>query len=172
MLFSDRHDSGDELLPKVLFYSVLLHYALLYLFFGNPFLILIQDDVPLNSPQRFEVKLLNFPMNGSDREKAPERLALSHDIARNTETDVIPTTRLSRKEQEENFSESAVDQLEDQHKPAKVLPLVTAKKTSPPMPSNMSGPEDCMLKVVGMVCPQGRVGCIKAYIAFCTSLSR
>ncbi len=48
------------------------------------------------------------------------------------------------------------------------LPMVTTKKPPP----NMTGPADCMIKVVGMVCPNGDPKCIVAYTAFCASLPK
>lgn len=48
------------------------------------------------------------------------------------------------------------------------LPLVTTKKPPP----NMTGPADCMIKVVGMVCPNGDAKCILAYTEFCSTLPR
>ncbi|MDC4224187.1 MAG: hypothetical protein MPW15_08155 [Candidatus Manganitrophus sp.] len=47
--------------------------------------------------------------------------------------------------------------------------LSPRKKIRKP-PPNMTGPEDCMLKLVGMVCPGGDFDCIQAYKDFCTRL--
>ncbi len=190
MRFSNRHASGDELLPKMLFYSVLIHYAFVYLFFGNPFLMLNRDDGPPGSSQSFDIQLLNFPMNGGGASQAllatvPPNKEGFDQVSKPT----VPTTRIQDRNQEEgldeDLAETEIDQAlnsetvgeaEDQMAvPSKALKpslLATAKKVVREMPPNMTGPEDCMLKLVGMVCPQGKIGCIRAYRAFCASLPK
>jgi len=187
--FSDRHSSEDEQLPKVLFYSVLLHYTLVYLFFGNPFLLLNRDDEPPGFTQNFEVKLLNFPtssaMNGSDENKALVARALDKDRFDPVTQATIPTTRISgRKESGDLENDEKVevpnserdtkseDGSQDPIKDLQSPQHVSERNLSPEMPPSMTGPEDCMLKLVGMVCPQGKVGCITAYTAFCASLPK
>lgn len=178
MHFSDRHSSEDGLLPKVLFYSVLLHYALVYLFFGNPFLLLNPDDRPAVSAQSFEVKLLNFPKNlpinlptNSAINEETEKKALVARALRKEDFNQSPdATDSTRRISDETPNTEKVEEALEQPQPLQASELATVKKVTVKMPPNMTGPEDCMLKLVGMVCPQGKIGCITAYRDFCASL--
>ncbi len=180
MRFSDRHSSGDELLPKVLFYSVLIHYAFLYLFFGNPFLILNRDDGSEKQTQSFDIQLLNVPMNNGDVNKALATRPLKSDDVKESDKAATPITHTTERRQSVDLEEavkiqSLVSEAEEPDKNNKTLKppqLAPGKKAALKMPPNMTGPEDCMLKLVGMVCPQGKVGCITAYRAFCASLPK
>jgi hypothetical protein len=49
--------------------------------------------------------------------------------------------------------------------------ITIPERTDSVLPPNVDGPEDCLLKVVGMVCPNGDAACIAAYKAFCASLA-
>ncbi|HZR46653.1 MAG TPA: hypothetical protein VFA47_08120 [Candidatus Manganitrophaceae bacterium] len=46
------------------------------------------------------------------------------------------------------------------------------KKVTRKLPRNMTGPEDCLLKVVAMVCPAGDSQCISEYTDFCLNLPK
>ena len=51
-----------------------------------------------------------------------------------------------------------------------VGPVPPPPEARPKRPKNMSGPEDCLLKVVAMVCPAADLQCMADYRAFCASL--
>jgi len=48
---------------------------------------------------------------------------------------------------------------------------VLPPEARPKRPKNMNGPEDCLLKVVSMICPAADLQCMADYRAFCASLS-
>ena len=47
---------------------------------------------------------------------------------------------------------------------------VLPPEARPNRPKNMNGPEDCLLKVVLMICPAADLQCMADYRAFCASL--
>jgi len=183
MPFLSHHALEEEPFSKVLFYSVFIHYMVFFALFGNPFLVL-SPPKPGGSSQKkqFSVNLLSLPAGregedeGSFRARHPTMRVEGEAPALEA-----PESEESRKgrpapSQEDDLkpapkplhSEAALAPLET--KPTE-KPSVAAPKQPPlRMPPSMTGPEDCMLKVVGMVCPNGEVGCIAAYRDFCATL--
>jgi len=51
-----------------------------------------------------------------------------------------------------------------------VGPVPPPPEARPKRPKKMSGPEDCLLKVVAMICPAADLQCMADYRAFCASL--
>ena len=51
-----------------------------------------------------------------------------------------------------------------------VGPTLPQPEARPKRPKNMHGPEDCLLKLVSMICPAADLQCMADYRAFCASL--
>lgn len=199
MTFLDYHMAKDDPLARVLFYSVILHYVLFFIFFGNPFLLSIDKDLEDYGMQKvFDIDLLPFP--GIDGQPFPSQEALGlfpPEVEGSGEGEAegegLNSEAFHNKPSEINeapeISEMAAfnapppvnavgggDELRlgaVQYEGKTPLiteppPLITSKKT----PLNMTGPEDCMVKVVGMVCPNGDAKCIAEYKAFCATLPK
>ncbi len=162
--FLDSHPSGKEDLPWILLYSVMVHYLILYFIFGNPFQIVIHRDrggseqtpldIELLSPNQVETN--RFTDNADDPVFLPEEGPDQEDQieVREKKSDPLPEDGM-------NLVESAAP-----------LPPSPPKKTTRKAPPNMTGPQDCMLKLVGMVCPNGDFQCIEAYMDFCSNLPK
>lgn len=168
----DLHPPAKEDLPRILLYSVMVHYIFFYYLFGNPFLVLINRgpgpggpefssqggsglDVELLSPGDVEVEGERKGFSGGKRDFPvfpPEE-----------GTDEEDRIAAAMAERADSLSEEGIHFVEG------VAPPSLPKKILKP-PPNMTGPEDCMLKLVGMVCPNGDFDCIEAYKAFCTRL--
>ncbi|WDT80909.1 MAG: hypothetical protein MPW14_03775 [Candidatus Manganitrophus sp.] len=54
----DLHQSAKEDLPRILLYSVMVHYIVFYYLFGNPFLVLI-DRKGSGGPSNLDIELLS-----------------------------------------------------------------------------------------------------------------
>jgi len=174
----------EEPFSKVLFYSVLIHYLVFFALFGNPFFILPppkQGKGQSAPDHKFSVNLLSLPEGGGG-EDAGASLSL-HPTKRLDPSVFSGASEGETKTKEELASEApktagskAPPLPSDADLPSlasgateqAALPL--KKKRVRRMPPSMTGPEDCMLKVVGMVCPGGEVGCIAAYKDFCATL--
>ncbi len=219
MPFLHHHNSTDEHLSRVLLFSVMLHYVVFFILFGNPFLLILSDGPEGNeSDKHFEVQLLSQPGLGTTSGKVPvskddqslgkgglaglgqfppkvEALGLfPQEVSiegseagtpegRHSEQpgalpepfEDDPTQMPDLKKELEHQTDGADDaKALALKRDGKALlldeppPLVTTKKPPP----NMTGPEDCMIKVVGMVCPDGNAQCITAYKEFCASLPK
>jgi len=179
MAFLDREITRHDPFSKVLFYSVLLHYAIFFIFVGNPFLLLNEKEGSSEGERSMEVRLLSAPKeDGPEKavriplpkpagagQAVQENLALSResgDINADGDEAKAPTER------PDTARPLHTGDLADLN--AVVPPTAPQTKTPRKLPPNMTGPEDCMLKVVGMVCPSGTAECIEAYKAFCASL--
>ncbi len=192
VLFPRDSESREDPFSRVLFFSVLIHYAVFYLLIGNPFLLLLGDKSNrLNLEKHFNVQLLSLPKGENPSQKAllglfppevggeenskPENLDVAGAVAahgqdeENSDPGRMPD--MQRLNSEKNGGEERigppVPKREDHRAQADFpVPLVSSKR----LPGNMTGPEDCMIKVVGMVCPNGDVACITEYKAFCATL--
>jgi len=200
MTFLADHVSKEDPLARVLFYSVFLHYALFFIFFGNPFLLNL-DDAPedYGMQKGFDIQLL--PLPGVDGEPFPNQQALGlfpREVARASRGEpdgkgLNPEAFYDKPSQITQAPKaSEMSALNNPRPPVHVAgrgkalrlgpaqfegkaslseeppPRVTSRKPPP----NMTGPEDCMIKVVGMVCPNGDAKCIAEYKAFCATLPR
>ncbi|GEM_PF-2156377 len=201
MTFLSNHASNDDPLTRVLFYSIVLHYAAFFVFFGNPFLLIRFDKAPKNygMQKEFDIQLLALPgtegplprqqalglfpsepktesggkekrgggLNPHAFHNQPSELNEPPDPERLPELDTGTAVKAVGGDGEQLRIGSI------QHEGKAPLnedppPLVTSKK----LPPNMTGPEDCMIKVVGMVCPNADAKCIDEYKAFCASLPK
>lgn len=157
----DFHQSGREDLPRILLYSVLVHYMVLYFMVGNPFLILLNRgggqaalNVDLIAPGQDE----NDPKK---EEESRDRYPIVFQREGTDEKDRIETQKANAdplSEEGMNLVEAAVS-----------LPSPEKKQIRKP-PPNMTGPQDCMLKLIDKVCPNGDFQCIEAYKSFCENL--
>ncbi|MFQ5588704.1 MAG: hypothetical protein ACE5F7_07675 [Nitrospiria bacterium] len=220
MVFRQPHDSKDEPLARVLFYSVMLHYVVFFILFGNPFLLML-DDTP-EAPaldRRFEIQLFSpsglsgvqtksgalddaalsgkggvglgpFPPKVEALGLFPQEVSIDGERDGNPESrdsdgpgDVpvaldenedpsrlpdFEKKRVSETESDDFVNAAALKREGDALLTDAPIPVVTTRKPPP----NMTGPEDCMIKVVGMVCPDGNAQCITAYREFCASLPK
>lgn len=182
MSYLDRHDTRDEPFAKILFYSVLIHYGFLFLFFGNPFLILSFDDEPSNSIQSIDISLLSLPIIEEEEARIPfpKMHGKPNGAGANlSPLPAFPEGPVDRFEIGHEISESEKNEKNPPLSTDEVPDLIEAEASSPAdspkeivrlLPPNMTGPEDCLLKVVGMVCPTGDFECVSAYKEFCASL--
>ncbi|MFQ5779680.1 MAG: hypothetical protein ACE5HN_02695, partial [Nitrospiria bacterium] len=177
--FLYRQASAEEGFRRILFYSVLLHYIVFFLIFGNPFLIL---NPPIEGPSRrkgFDVELLSStevdrpgaprpePEREGDSRKEKREVHVFPPGERTEETDLSrifdapdwesrPDVREKGSElfppPEERIEDgiNVVSAVETKPEPQ---PMQVRKKTTRTLPLNLTGPEDCLLKVVAMVCP-------------------
>ncbi|VAX28751.1 hypothetical protein MNBD_NITROSPIRAE01-618 [hydrothermal vent metagenome] len=201
MAFLENHTSKDDPFTRVLFYSVLLHYALFFIFFGNPFLLNLDDTSEgYGMQQGLNIELLHLP--GTEGEALlPKQQALGlfppevkkasgkdhsgqglnaeafHDKpsqitqapARSDMAAFKPPSPVNAIGQGKVFRLGGAIQHEGLSLPIEEPPpLITSKKPPP----NMTGLEDCMIKVVGMVCPNGDAKCIAEYKTFCATFPK
>lgn len=181
MPFLSRHYSKEEPFSKVLFYSVLIHYFFFFLLFGNPFLILPPDEKgPPQSDTKFSVNLLSFPKMEEEPQESSshvlrptkrlnEEALLEAGEIDEDEEGPVPNQTEEAPQFKTVLSEAVLEPLNSIN-PTPSSPSIPTKKVARRMPPSMTGPEDCMLKVVGMVCPGGEVECITAYKEFCATL--
>jgi len=153
------HQSAKEDLPRILLYSVMVHYIVFYYLFGNPFLILINRNLGSGGPSNLDIELLS-----------PKDVDEGDDpFGGKREFPVFPPEKEEGEiefrggEKPDSLSEEGMNLVEN------IAALPPPKKIRKP-PPNMTGPEDCMLKLVGMVCPNGDFDCIEAYKEFCAKL--
>lgn len=142
--------------PNALFYSAAFHLAIFYLLFGDPLSIFDQRRrepletrelrVQLFSPLQAEKRL----RREGDREDFPV-------FPREENADASQA-------QESAASEEGIGRVDA---PPPALP---ASQPHRPPPKNMTGPQDCLLKVVAMVCPDADLQCLADYKAFCSTL--
>lgn len=158
----DLHQSAKEDLPRILLYSVMVHYIVFYYLFGNPFLVLI-DRKGSGGPSNLDVQLF------SSRDIEEEG---DDPFGGKREFPVFPPEKGEDEQGEIEFRgrEKPVDLSEDGMNLVENIAAQPPPKKILKPPPNMTGPEDCMLKLVGMVCPNGDFDCIEAYKAFCTRL--
>ena len=163
----NQSPSQEEPFSKILFYSVMAHYIVFYFLFGNPLLLLTPRgggppheaglDIQLFSPGQIE------PGSGEE-----QRLGKKDFRA------FLPEEGLDGPDEPE--SAEKVDPLPSSDDAIKAVETVepspppVAKKVARKLPRNMTGPEDCMMKVVAMVCPEGDAQCITEYREFCSNL--
>lgn len=157
----DFHHTAKEDLPRILLYSVMVHYIVFYYLFGNPFLVLIERKGS-GGPSNLDVELLS----PADVKEGDEPFGGKREFP------VFPPEKgedeggeveFREKEKSDDPSEEGINLVEN------IAAFPPSKKIRKP-PPNMTGPEDCMLKLVGMVCPNGDFDCIQAYKDFCTRL--
>ncbi len=147
-----------ERLPKVLFYSAAVHLALFYLLFGDPLSIFVQNRKAPLETRELRIHLLSPPQGkegsrrGGDKEDFPV-------FPRDKNGDSSPP-------RESAAPEERIDLVDSAPPPASPAAQAVERK----MPRNMTGPEDCLLKVVAMVCPDADLQCIVEYKAFCSTL--
>ena len=176
-----RRSAEDEPLSKLLLYSVMAHYIAFFLAFGNPFLVLSPDQQKRSggAEKRFDVELLNFPA-------MPEETPVPEGVNVFPSAPGTGTPAFSEGEpfdfmnQEDNPALEGSEESPPPEVSPDLLPPLSAADSPPPkvkkraarkrMPPNMTGPEDCLLKVVGMVCPNGDIECITLYKEFCATL--
>ncbi len=199
MTFLENHASKDDPFTPLLFYSVLLHYALFFIFFGNPFLLNF-DDAPEDYGMKkgLHIELLDLP-GTAGQTLLPKQQALGlfpaevkkasggkmraeglnpeafHDKPSQITQAPTASNMAALKPGspvnvigQANVFHLGTAQYEGKPPPFEEPPLITSKKP----PSNMTGLEDCMIKVVGMVCPNADANCIAEYKAFCATLPR
>lgn len=175
MIFLENHTSKDNPLARVLFYSLALHVVLFFIFFGNPFLLHF-DDTPegYEMEKEFDIELLLLP--GTDGQPFqiqalglfPPEVESRGDAQVGLESEVLEISALKPDSAVNTTSDGAQVQTGTIHTRTEPPPLVTGRK----LPHNMTGLEDCMIKVVGMVCPHGDAKCIMEYKAFCATLPK
>lgn len=179
----------DEPLSKILFYSVIFHYVVFYILFGNPFLIATYRGGAAgdegSDARNLDVQLLSPGQLGSDIQMAPD----SEGDPVRSRAGLTPRDFPAFRPEEESPGETSdeIDRSEEAQSapsPAPASPVEQGmsvvdaaapesepkKKAARKLPRNMTGPEDCLLKVVGMVCPTGEFQCIREYEEFCLSL--
>ncbi len=158
----DLHQSAKEDLPRIILYSVMLHYIIFYYLFGNPFLVLINRNLGSGGPSNLDVELLS----PADVDEGDEPFGGKKAFP------VFPPEKGEVEEGEIEFrgKERPDDLTEDGINLVENVGALPSKKIIRKPPPNMTGPEDCMLKLVGMVCPNGDFDCIEAYKAFCAKL--
>lgn len=161
----DLHYAGKEDLPRILLYSVMVHYIFFYYLFGNPFFVLINRGLGSGGPgfagQRgLDVELLSPGEVEGDVLSGNKRIFPAFPPEEGTDEE----DRIERRKAEgtDSLSEEGIHFVEG------VAPLSPPKKKR--KLAELTGPEDCMLKLVGMVCPNGDFECIEAYKEFCTRL--
>lgn len=175
----NRQYSDDEKLSRILFYSVVFHYIVFFLFFGNPFLILSEGgkgsgdgggsniDVQLLSSSQIGPALSSTlseppPLSSSEAEGSGVFDPKNFPAFRPEEGTEEGTEEISSPPESPSTAEAGISMAGDAIPPSKPA----ARK----MPKSMTGPEDCLLKVVGMVCPSGDAECLADYVAFCSTL--
>lgn len=151
-------------LPKVLLYSGAVHLAVFYLLVGDPFSIFAREkNGPLESKE-LRVHLLS-PSQGKEA------------LGRDGEKEDFPVFPRDEKGELSDPGESGAQE-ERKEKEDRIDLVASAPPASTPapqaaerkMPRNMTGPQDCMLKVVAMVCPDADLQCLAEYKAFCSAL--
>jgi len=162
----DLDQSGREDLPRILLYSVLLHYLVLYFMLGNPFLMVINRNGGSSGQAALSVDLLT-PGQIEKNSKTGEEGQDPYPI-------VFPPEEGSDEEDRVEAKGSKADSLsgDGMNLIEQPLPPSAEKKKNRKLPPNMTGPQDCMLKLVGMVCPNGDFECIEAYKSFCENLPK
>lgn len=175
----DLHHTAKEDLPRILLYSVMVHYIVFYYLFGNPFLVMINRGLGSGGPgfagqQGLDVELLSPSQVGEDGPSAGEGAGRSTNTSAGKRNfpvfppeegaDEDDQIEARQTENADSLSEDGINLVEG------VGPVSPPKKTKRKPPANMTGPEDCMLKLVGMVCPNGDFDCIEAYKEFCLKL--
>lgn len=198
MTFLGNHASKEDPLARVLLSSVVLHYAIFFILVGNPFLLRFDDSPEKYGVQKhFDVQLLALPGLGGQAFPSQQALALfppevesanggKKGEGLNPEAFFDKPSQINEAPKASDMAAFNIDppvnavgqgdvlrigSMQHEGKPPlieKPLPLVTSKK--PPL--NMTGPADCMIKVVGMVCPNGDAKCITEYKAFCATLPK
>lgn len=165
----DLHQSGREDLPRVLFYSVVVHYLFFYFLFGNPFQILTRQNRGVAGQAALDVELLTPSQIDGDA-KLRQANEDPYPIVFPPEEGTDDEDRIKVKEEQkaESVSEEGMNVVES----AAPLPPSPEKKKERKLPPNMTGPQDCMLKLIDMVCPNGDFNCIEAYKTFCENLPR
>lgn len=157
--------SKEEPFSKILFYSVIAHYIIFYFLFGNPFLILTQQEGGSLNNKHLNVQLLSpgqvDPGPGIEVAQGKFDFPAFPPEEGSDGSDEPPSDEKEAAPSEEGIK--AIKSIE----PA---PPTVTKKVVRKLPRNMTGPEDCMLKVVAMVCPNGDPECIAEYREFCMSL--
>ena len=147
-----RHSEGGRF-PRTLFYSVLFHLAVFYILGVDPLSVFRRMESP---PEvgAFHVDLLS---SRSMEEGMKEKLA----FPREKEGKGAGGERRDPPPEEEGIL------LVESPPPAAPPLQETAKLKAPP---GMTGPQDCLLKIVAMVCPNADLQCIAEYQAFCSTL--
>ncbi len=163
-----RRSDKDEPLSRILFYSVITHYVVFYFLFGNPFLILLNRGGGGGTGQNLDVELLspnqvNIPSDGNGAETQRDFPAFPPEEGTDEGGEEPPAPEKADPASPSEEGVKAVETVEP-------LPPPPPKKVARKVPRNMTGPEDCMLKVVAMVCPDGDSQCIIEYREFCTNL--
>lgn len=188
MRYTYHRASEEGELPRILFYSVLLHYVVFYIMFGNPFLIQSLSGGSSSVVRFFDVQLLSPPQEAPPGAPKPvpvnRNISLGGSQANLTDEEIsrlfeVPEGFREGESREalarplplaENALEDGINVVDKVKSPPEVEQIKVREKTDKALPPNMTGPEDCLLKVVGMVCPNGDAACITAYKAFCASL--
>lgn len=166
--FFDRSVSRDEPLSRILFYSVMAHYVIFYFLFGNPFLLQFSRTGEAAIDRKLDVELLS-PSQVEAGGAKPLKEDRSNFPAFSPEdgSDDKDASVSSGQDAPVPLSEEGMKTVE------KVEPSQPApKKITRKLPRNMTGPEDCLLKVVAMVCPAGDSQCITEYTDFCLNLPK
>jgi len=189
MRYAYRRTSEEGELPRILFYSVLLHYVVFYIMFGNPFLVQKLPGTPSPGSSIFDVQLSvpppEPPAGGPKPEPVNRNISLGGSRSDMTEEEISRLFQapegfregkalgaVSRISVAGNALSDGISFVDTLNPPPEAKQISVPKNTIKDLPANVTGPEDCLLKVVGMVCPNGDAACIAAYKKFCASLAR
>lgn len=193
MRYAYHNASKEGDLSRILFYSVLLHYLVFYILFGNPFLIQKLPSGGTSLDRFFDVQLLSPPEAVPPGAPKPEAVRLDE-----TRSGTKVSTQETMTEEEfsrlfqvpegfrkevagvapkplplaKNVLNEGINVVDTLTLPPEADQLVVPEKKVKDLPPNVNGPEDCLLKVVGMVCPNGDAACIADYKEFCASLPK
>lgn len=150
------------------------HYVIFYFLFGNPFLLQLSRNGEGPADRKVDVELLSpgqVDIGGVGPSSEPSRGPSKDD---RSNFPAFPPEEGSDEKDEPASSgpEEQVPLSEEGMKTVdKVEPVQPApKKVTRKLPRNMTGPEDCLVKVVAMVCPEGDSRCIREYTEFCLNL--
>ncbi len=190
MRYAYRRASEEGELPRILFYSVLLHYVVFYIMFGNPFLIERLSGDGLSGGRFFDVQLLSPPEEAPPgapmpRPVSPETLLLGGNLGDMSEEAIARLFEVPIGFQDGKvvgaprrpltIADAGLDDgisvIKTLNTPSEDEAIIVPEKIVEDLPPNVTGPDDCLLKVVGMVCPNGDAACIASYKAFCAGLA-
>lgn len=188
MRYAYHRTSEEGELPRILFYSVLLHYVVFYIMFGNPLLIRSLSGGGSSAARLFDVQLLSPPQEEQPGAPKPEpvnrNISLGGSQANLTDEEISRLFEVPEGFQKgemrgsapkplpvaDNALNDGINVVDTVNTSSEGEQIMVPEKTVKELPPNVTGPDDCLLKVVGMVCPNGDAACIAAYKAFCAGL--
>lgn len=145
----------------------MVHYLFIYFVFGNPLLIRMSPGSGGAHPSAgIDVELLSANQVADNLGVGGDFKKREYPIFPPEEgNDDVDRIDIHETSQVKSVSGDGMKLIES----AGPLPDQPQKKARK-LPRNMTGPEDCMLKLVGMVCPDGDFKCIQEYKEFCSAL--